>query len=570
MSYRAVRQPMWVGCALAVVLTSCFLWSRSHAQDVGDIPHGTVTKYSWTASKIYPGTRRDYWVYVPAQYNEREPACVMVFQDGGGYVDPKSSWNTAAVFDELIHRKEMPVTIGIFVNPGQIPPLTGEGKPRSNRSVEYDSLGDRYARFLIEEILPEVGKQYRLKQDGNSHAIAGASSGAIAAFTVAWERPDAFSRVFSTIGSFVAFRGGHEYIPLIRKTEHKPLRIFLQSGTHDMNVSAGAWWFANQDMLDAFNYSAYDVRYEWGEGGHDSKHGSKIFADVLRWLWRDYPSPITTVGTSRQPLSEILLPNESWQPVAKDHTVGGITANADGDLVFTDTTKNRLYTLSSDDDPRLSSNEHATAMGRLAAGRDQLLVAEPATKRIASFDAAGHRTVVGTNLSAHHLAVTSSGRLYATDKSARQIWSIDETRRARAVDHDLKSPAGLQLSLDEHTLFVSDPHERLVYAYQIQADGALTNKLPYCYLHVPANELESGADGMTIDANGRLFVATTLGVQVCEQEGRSIGIITFPRDVTVTQVTFGGKTHDVLYAVSSNGTLLRRKVQTENHPRFTF
>ncbi len=590
MSRFVAPRPMWVGCAMTLLLSSGSHWSGLPpkvqqspkpqssspaatefvaAQGIGDIPQGTVTKYSWTDSKIFPGTQRDYWVYVPAQYNEREPSCVMVFQDGGGYISPESPWNAAAVFDQLIHRKEMPVTIGIFVNPGKIPPLFGEGQPRTNRSVEYDSLGDRYARFLIEEILPEVGKRYRLKQDGNSRAIAGSSSGAIAAFTAAWERPDAFSRVFSTVGSYVAFRGGHEYVALIRKTEQKPLRVFLQSGTHDMNVSAGAWWFANQDMLDAFQYSGYDVRHEWGDGGHDSKHGSAIFPDALRWLWRDYPTPISQATPSRQPLSDILLPNEPWQIIVKDRTVAGITTNLAGDIVFTDITKNRLYTLVSDDEPRLSS-EHPVGMGRVIAGREQVFVAEPVAKRIVSYDSIGRRTVMGTGLSANHLSVTSSGRIYATDSSTRRLWLIDETRRTRVIDRDLQSPAGLQLSLDEHSLFVSDPHERVVYAYQIQADGMPTNRLPYCYLHVPANELESGADGMAIDPNGRLYIATLMGIQVCDQEGHVMGIITLPRDIRATQLAFGGKMHDALFVVSSKGTLLRRKVKTEPRPRSTF
>jgi enterochelin esterase-like enzyme/sugar lactone lactonase YvrE len=535
-------------------------------QDPSETPHGTVTKYSWTASRIYPGTQRDYWVYVPAQYTEREPACVMVFQDGGTYIHPKGSWNTAAVFDQLIHRREMPVTIGIFVNSGQIPPLSGEGKPRSNRSVEYDSLGDRYARFLIEEILPEVGKQYRLKQDGSSRAIAGASSGAIAAFTVAWERPDAFSRVFSTVGSYVALRDGHEYVALVRKTEHKPLRIFLQSGTNDANMSPGAWWVANQDMLEALKYAGYDVRHAWGEGGHDSKHGAAIFGDALQWLWRDYPLPIPEVRTSRPPLSEILLPGESWQPTAKGHTVGAIATNAVGDVVLTDTVRNQIYTLGGDEELHLSKAQNA-GMGRMVAFQNQLFVAEPAAKRVASYDSSGRRMIVATNLSVHHLTVASSGHVYATDKSAGQVWLIDQTRRARVVAPALRSPAGVQLSVDERTLFVSDPHERVLYAYQVQGDGTLTNKLPHCYLHVPSNELDSGADGMAVDPNGRLYISTTLGVQVCDEEGRVIGIITLPVGLRSTQLAFGGKTHDVLYAVSSTGGLLRRKVQTKERPK---
>ena len=141
---------------------------------------------------------RDYWVYVPAQYDPATPACVMVFQDGGGYAKADGAWRVPVVFDNLIHTKEMPVTIGIFINPGVAPAPSDAALPRFNRSFEYDSVTDRYARFLLDELIPEVAKMYNLRTDGNSRAIGGASSGAIAAFAAAWNRPDAFSSVFST------------------------------------------------------------------------------------------------------------------------------------------------------------------------------------------------------------------------------------------------------------------------------------------------------------------------------------------------------------------------------------
>src|SRR5688572_7063092 len=187
------------------------------------VPRGAVTEHTWT-STIFPGTTRKYWVYVPKQYDAATPAAVMVFQDGANYIKEDGNWRVPIVFDNLIHKKEMPVTIGIFVDPGVVPASGPDAQPRFNRSFEYDSVTDRYARFLIEEILPEVGKQYHLATDGNSRAIGGASSGGIASFTVAWHRPDAFARVFSTIGTYVGLRGGHNYATLIRKFEPKPIR----------------------------------------------------------------------------------------------------------------------------------------------------------------------------------------------------------------------------------------------------------------------------------------------------------------------------------------------------------
>lgn len=260
------------------------------------VPKGVVTKYSWTDSKVFPGTVRDYWVYVPAQYSADKPACVFVCQDGVMYSAP-------TVFDNLIHKKEMPVTIGIFIQPGSFPapgnPAPGAEDPaqkktkgkaggRSNRSVEYDSLGDKYSRFLLEEILPEVGKQYNLTKDPEGRCIAGNSSGAICAWTVAWERPDEFRKVFSSVGSFTNIRGGHVYPSLIRKTEKKPIRIFLQDGAGDLDNAFGNWPLAAQQMAAALKYQKYDYRFEFGDGGHTTKHSTMLFPDAMRWMWRDY------------------------------------------------------------------------------------------------------------------------------------------------------------------------------------------------------------------------------------------------------------------------------------------
>src|SRR5438874_6784529 len=252
------------------------------------VPRGEVTKYKWE-SKIFAGTVRDYWLYVPAQYNSAKPACVMVFQDGNNYQRTNGEFRAPIVFDNLIQKKEMPVTIGIFINPGEVPPAEEGQKGRSNRSFEYDSLGDLYARFLLEEILPEVEKKYNLAHDPEARAIGGISSGGICAWTVAWERPEAFHKVLSHVGVFTNLRGGHVYPALIRKTEKKPIRIFLQDGAKDLDNLHGNWPLANQEMAAALKFAGYDYKFEFGTEGHNGKHGGAILPDSLRWLWRDYP-----------------------------------------------------------------------------------------------------------------------------------------------------------------------------------------------------------------------------------------------------------------------------------------
>ncbi len=260
------------------------------SMEQADVPKGRVIAHSNFASKVFTNTTRDWWVYVPAQYDANKPANVMVFQDGHDYVGLKGAWRVPTVFDNLIHRDDMPVTIGVFINPGHEVSrgmLTNEWRA-SNRSVEYDSLGDRYSRFLIGEILPVVAKDFNLTTNADGRAICGASSGGICSFTVAWERPDQFRKVLSTIGSFTDLRGGNAYPYIVRKTERKPMRVFLQDGANDLDNPFGNWPLANQMMAASLRYMDYDYKFVFGDGQHNSRHGASIFPEACQWLWRDW------------------------------------------------------------------------------------------------------------------------------------------------------------------------------------------------------------------------------------------------------------------------------------------
>ena len=254
------------------------------------VPQGKVTQMpAWTTSNIYPGTSRDCWVYVPAQYKPEQPANVMVFCDGGGFVKADGQFRVPVVFDNLIAKGEMPVTIGIFINPGVFPTSNPKDKPRSNRSFEYDSLGDAYGRFLLEEIIPEVEKRHavKLRATPDARAIAGGSSGGICAFTAAWERPEKFGKVLSWVGSFVDLRGGHVYPSLIRLTERKPIRVYLLDGENDLDNPFGNWPLANKQMAAALKFMNYDFRIDWNPCFHGSKGMAPALPEALRWLWRD-------------------------------------------------------------------------------------------------------------------------------------------------------------------------------------------------------------------------------------------------------------------------------------------
>jgi enterochelin esterase-like enzyme len=259
----------------------------SDSQVQKGVPQGKVTQMPpWKDSKIYPGTTRDWWIYVPAQYTKDKPAAVMVFCDGGGFVKADGQFRAPVVFDNLIAKGEMPVTVGIFIQPGAFENKDPKDKSRSNRSFEYDSLGDLHARFLMEEILPAVAKDYNLSTNPDERAICGNSSGGICAFNVAWEKPDAFRKVVSHIGSFTNIRGGHVYPALIRKTDKKPLKVFLQDGRNDLDNQFGNWPLANQDMAAALKFAGYDYQFVLGEGTHNGKHGAAMLPDTLRWLWK--------------------------------------------------------------------------------------------------------------------------------------------------------------------------------------------------------------------------------------------------------------------------------------------
>jgi enterochelin esterase family protein len=256
------------------------------------VPRGEIRSGTFDSSRIFPGTVREYFVYVPAQYRADRPACLMVFFDGAGFMKADGAFRVPTVFDNLIARGDMPVTIAVAVNPGTIPPTLPGAKPRSNRSFEYDSLGDRNARFLLEELLPAVTAGLNLTADPAGRALCGNSSGGIAAFTVAWERPDQFGKAVSHIGSFTNIRGGHAYPALIRKTKPaKPLRVFLQDGEADLDNLHGHWPLANREMAAALKFAGYDHALVFGSGGHSGAHGGAIFPDTLRWLWRDWPKP---------------------------------------------------------------------------------------------------------------------------------------------------------------------------------------------------------------------------------------------------------------------------------------
>jgi gluconolactonase len=542
--------------------------AKIHADDTpsqGAVPKGEVRKFTFDKSKIFPGTVRDYWIYVPQQYNQAQPACLYVNQDGIQY-------RAAEVFDELIHKKEMPIVIGVFITPGRVKATSSTALDRFNRSFEYDGLGADYVRFLQEELLPEVEKQttsdgrpIKLSPAGNDRAIGGASSGAICAFTAAWERPDAFRRVFSAIGTYVGLRGGNEYPILIRKFEPKPIRVFLQDGSADLNIYGGDWWMANQEMERALTFAGWEVNHDWGTGGHSGEHATKIFANAMRWLWKDWPAPVNA-GLGSQQLREILIPGENWTLVADGYRfTEGPAPNARGEVFFNDIPNSKAYKIGLDGNVSLFVAGTKNANGQAFGPDGRLYAAATGSGQILAYDADAKPTVIAEGIRANDLVVRHDGGIYVTQPggggSPSQVWYISPQGEKRVVDTGLKFANGITLSPDQSLLYVADYGSHWVYSFQVSPDGTLASKQRFYRLHAPDSADDSGADGIRVDRDGRLYVTTRMGIQVCDQAGRVNCIIPTPNG-KVANLCFGGADFQTLFATCSD-RVYKRKVRVK-------
>jgi enterochelin esterase-like enzyme len=437
------------------------------------VPKGELIKFEFAESKVFPGTTRKVTVYVPRQYNPAKPACVYISQDG-------VQWSAPVVFDNLIAKGDIPVLIGVFVTPGIVAAKDPKAAlSRYNRSLEYDGLGDDFAHLLLDEVLPVVetkvtsdGRPIHLSHSGNDRAIGGGSSGAIAAFNAAWEHPEAFSRVVSSVGTFIGLRGADRYPILVRKYEPKPIRVFLQDGSHDLNIYAGDWWMANQTMERALTFSGYEVNHVWGDGSHNGKHITAEFPDALRWIWKDWPKAVGNGPTQNAALKALLVAGEGWKATAEPP-------------------------------------------------------AEPKTP-------------------------------YVTDGGA--VWKIAADGTRSAVETGLNAATAVTLCPDHTLLYVAEGSSHWIYSYQVQADGKLAYGQRYFWLHTDDLDNESHAAAMCCDNSGWLYVATVLGVQVCDQAGRVNAILPLPGKCA-TSVYFSGEKRDTLYA-GCDGTVYSRRLAT--------
>lgn len=536
------------------------------------VPKGEIIKLTLANSKIFPGTWREYWVYVPAQYRSDKPACVYVNQDGIQFKAP-------TVFDNLIHSKEMPITVGVFISPGAVRATNpAAALDRYNRSFEYDGLGDAYARFVLQEILPEVeklktsdGRTIHLSQDANDRAIGGSSSGAICAFTAAWERPDAFSRVFSSIGTYVGLRGGDRSHTMIRKVEPKAIRVFLQDGSNDNNIYAGDWWKANETMDRALAFAGYDVQHTWGEGAHNGRHATAIFPQAMRWLWKDYPTPVKAGKSKNQFLSDLLIPSEGWELVGEGYgVIGGLAVNPSGDIFFHDALQKKNYTIPAGGKSPVFIAGYRNAGPRYFDAEGNQFMTTGSTAKLVSVNPKGNVKIIAGNVTGDDMIAAGNGHVYTLSGtgtgSANTINLVRAGGEKVVVDKGIHFAKGLTLSPDQTQLYVTESASHWIYVFQVQPDGGLLFKQKYGWLHVPDSADNAGANGLQCDTSGRVYVATSLGIQVLDQTGRVNAILSVPSGQP-TDLCFGGKQFDTLY-ISCGNKLYRRKLHTRGANSF--
>ncbi|MEO6316968.1 MAG: SMP-30/gluconolactonase/LRE family protein [Chitinophagaceae bacterium] len=532
------------------------------------IPKGELLKFTFDKSKIFPGTTRDYWIYIPAGYTPDKPACVYINQDG-------IQWKAPTVFDNLIFNKEMPVTIGVFVTPGKLPAANGAAQDRFNRSFEYDGLGGAYGKFLLTELLPEVEKQktgdgraIRLSKSGNDRAIGGSSSGAVCAFTAAWEYPGEFSRVFSAIGTYVGLRGADRYPTLIRKYEPKPIRVFLQDGANDLNIYGGDWFKANEMMERALGFSGYEVSHVWGEEGHNGNQGTALFPQAMRWLWKGWPATVAAGPSKNQLLSDLLLPGAEWELVGEGYTfTEGTGVNAKGEVFFQDIPTSKTFRVGLDGKVSTLPLDAKKASGTGFGPDGKRYTVAGGTRQVLSYDASEKETVVADSVSGNDIVVARNGNMYVTSPDGvskpSKLFLIRASGEKIVVDEGLKFANGLTLSPDQQQLYVTESASHWVWIYTVEPDGLLSNKQRFGWLHVLDTEENAWPDGLRCDTAGRVFVATKLGLQIMDQLGRVNAILPVPpSNNQSSNLCFGGPDFNILY-VTCGDKVYRRRLKTK-------
>jgi enterochelin esterase-like enzyme/sugar lactone lactonase YvrE len=574
------------------------------SQPQPDVPKGRLEKATLPPGKIYPGVPHEYQVYIPASYDPARPAPVMFFADGIRSFCG-NSLRTPVVLDNLIAKHDLPPLVGIFVDPGVMPPLDADTQQaRFNRTFEYDEVDDRFGRFLIDELMPAAVAKYQLNLSANpsDRAVAGISTGAVGAFMAAWTRPDRFRRVLSYIGTFVDMKGANTVPFLIRKTEPRPLRVFLQDGANDQNSGWGSWFQQNQAMDWALTLMNYDHSFIVGTDGHSTAQGGAILPDALRWLWRGYPAaidvpPPVAAGTEQdpsvgggpalRPATFNVVPHDAgWEAIGGTYASAASPAgDKDGNVYFSDPRGGAIYKSDADGHVTLFKRDTGGAQALRVGADGRLYAAQPARKRIVSYgltpaatqtDGAAARAasapagaaIVARDVDAHDFVLTKSGAIYFSDTARKRIMLIAPGAGGAApatVAYDggaIAAPTALTLSPDQSRLEVMDARSKFGWSFQIAKDGTLTAGQPFWRLEFSEQVDMTGVEGVAVDSVGYLYVPTMLGIELSNQIGRVEHILNAPEPAsTITHLAFGGADRTWLYATTTAGKVYRRHLK---------
>ncbi len=599
---RRILLALLLVCALAVSGAEEYTLGPDSEPHHG-VPNGTVTKFTLAPGKYYPGTPHNCAVYVPAQYDASKPTPFMIFLDGSQALG--DSMRVPVVFDNLIAKHDLPPMIAIFVDPGILPVISDADQNRYNRIYEYDSLTPRFSEFLLNELIPEVAKHYNLSKNPDDRGLSGVSTGAVAAFMAAWNRPDQFHRVLSLIGTYVSMKGADALPALVRKTEPKPIRIFMQDGTADHIVPAepygtsfaGSWPINNQVMVEALEFAGYDAKLVMGTEGHNLKQGGAILPDALRWLWRDYPAPIVVhepaaaQQAGRDPSASVfstIFVDKPWQQIGGDYgSIPSLTSDRNGNVYFADEAAGGIDRVDADGKiTQFAEPPNDSTILRMGAN-DRLYTYQPSTGDIVSSNTAtgvaSDQKTIARNLTAvEDFVVTQNGTIYFLDGSKATIGVIDSLGQPRialkwtVLNGELTAPRELTLSPDQSMLVVSDIVSRYSWSFQIAADGSLENGEPFYRLELPETTMlswQSGTRGAVEDVNGMVYFATPLGIQVCMENGRVVGILNPPAPgatgAPITAITFAGGSDGSWIYAAQGGKLYRRPVKVTGATAWT-
>lgn len=540
------------------------------------VPQGEIFDFQFCDSKIFPGTVNRISVYVPDQYDGTKPACVYVGLDGLGYRAPD-------VFNNLIHRGEIPLLIGIGVSPGFVPSNEFEN-PRFNRSFQFDGVSDAFCRFLVEEVFPEVEKKKTkkglpilLSTNPNDRSCGGGSTGGVGAFSLAWQRPDQFRRVFSAVGTYVAMRGAQEYHVLARKTEPKPIRIFMQDGHSDQCMGdIGDWWAANLTLKRSLEFAGYDVQWVWGTGAHSGRHGTQVFPDAMRFLWKNYPEPVAAKPNPNfSPFfNQIVQENETWVPVGADVKTPLAIFSASGKGVYCVDETTRSIGIPGEDgvfEKRIALPKEAEPLkgcaGALAADGAVWLGGKFGLWVLPSGAEKWEMKAGGTTVS--DLTVLENGNVYFTDAEAGKLWFIPKDGSPEVVSNSLKAPVGVGASPDFQWLAVMESETRFASSFRLEKDGKPVFGQRFYWFHTPDSCDGLGTGKCAFDADGRLYAATEIGVSVLDRNGRTRLILPSPLrggQASVTDLCFGGD--GLALFILTDGQIFVRKLKPQGVPSF--